>query len=383
MQSSKDQALAERDILTSWLFEKALPLWSSTGCDAAGGGFFETIDVGGCPSTAVRRTRVVGRQIYSFATAARLGWTGPGLEMVRHGVEYLFRHCIRPDGLVNSTSEPSQGAVKEDFDLYDHAFALFGMAAAARIGVESDRLSALALKMLAAMRQGFGHPVAGFEEASPRVLPLKANPHMHCFEASLAWDEATPGTAVWRGLADEIGELCLAKFLASETGALREFFDGNWNAMPGEAGRIVEPGHQFEWSWLLVRWGRPEAQSAAQRLTSVGEEHGVDPQRGLAISEIWDDLSLKDGRARLWQQTERIKAWLAMAEIAGSEEAEALALSKVAAAAAGLRIYFDHPVPGACWENVLEDGQVAKSDEARASSLYHIVCAISEMHRCL
>ena len=72
-----DHAIAERDWLTDWLFDQALPLWSGAGTDWVEGGFFETIDRSGTPSAAPRRTRVVGRQLYAFATSAGIGWAGP------------------------------------------------------------------------------------------------------------------------------------------------------------------------------------------------------------------------------------------------------------------------------------------------------------------
>ncbi len=78
---------------------------------------------------------------------------------------------------------------------------------------------------------------------------------MHMLEAALAWDEAAPDP-LWRDLADEIAELCLSRFLHSETGALLELFDGDWNPLSEGDQAAVEPGHQFEWAWLLARWGR-------------------------------------------------------------------------------------------------------------------------------
>lgn len=384
----RERALAARARLTDWLFEKALPLWSETGTDWAQGGFFETIDQSGRPSTLPRRTRVVGRQIFAFAVSGAIGWRGPSDRLVAHGLDYLKHRCLNHDGTVISVSRPDGTIVDRGFDLYDHAFALFGLAVARGAPSDHAENGAIARRMLMRIREGWSHPVAGFEESAPRTLPLKANPHMHLFEASLAWIEsaAAGDRPVWSALADEIAELCLSRFIDSRTGALREFFDGAWRPIAGDEGRIVEPGHQFEWAWLLVRWGRrqrrPDALAAAARLIGLAEESGVDPVRGVAIMELWDDLTIKDDTARLWQQTERIKAWLSMAELAQTEEQRGHALGKVADAADGLQRYFDYPVPGGAWENMNEDGTFRRED-ARASSLYHITCAIAEMHRTL
>ncbi|MDP3898200.1 MAG: AGE family epimerase/isomerase, partial [Mesorhizobium sp.] len=231
------------------------------------------------------------------------------------------------------------------------------------------------------MRPGWAHPHAGFEETRPRSLPLKANPHMHMLEASMAWLEVAPGLG-WEALADEIAELCLARFLTPGEGALREYFDGDWRPLAGPKESVVEPGHQFEWAWLLIRWGRwrqrPDAIAAARRLIDIAEASGVDLERGLAINELNADLTPRDSLARLWPQTERIKAFVALSMVAVDSEERTAAWGKAAAAAAGLRRFLDHPVSGAWWEHIGADG-VPLVEPTRASSLYHLTCAIAVM----
>lgn len=384
-QNEYDRAVAACERLTHWLFDAALPLWGTTGTDP-NGGFFETIGLDGAPSNADRRTRVVGRQIFTFATAGSLGWSGPAKELVGHGVDYLLAHCCNDDGTVRSVTRPNGDVVDGRFDLYDHAFALFGLAAAHKYLNRDENLADAAAKILAAAKAGWAHPTGGFEESQPRTLPLLANPHMHMFEASLAWEDSLgDGAAQWKRQADEIGRLAIGHFIRSD-GMLREYFDGEWQPMADDSGRIVEPGHQFEWAWLLWRWDMARQSDAGRasaiRLAGLAERHGVDQSRDLAIMEIWDDLSIKDDRARLWQQTERIKCWLAMAEMADDDAARADAYERVARSAAGLERYFAYPVPGGAFEFIDRDGKLLP-DEARASSMYHIICAVSEMHRLL
>lgn len=367
---------AARNDLRSFLFDTALPLWSERGVDRQAGGFVERLTPEGAPTADPRRARVVGRQIFAFATAERRGWGGPARDMVRHGLEALERQHLDGQGAIVPLVEAGGRPLSRQFDLYDHAFVLFGLAAAHGVGERPDALAAHADAILAHM-QAFRHPVRGFEEAAPRTLPLKANPHMHMFEASLAW-RATAGGARWDGLADEVAELCLARFLDPDTGALREFYDGDWVALTDPAGSVVEPGHQFEWAWLLARWGvmrdRPDALAAARRLVDLAETHGVDPPRDLAINELNADLTVRDDRARLWPQTERIKAHTAMAAIASTEAERSAALDRAARAMRGLMRFFAHPVPGAWWEHIDAQGQ-AILEPCRASSLYHIMCA--------
>jgi mannose/cellobiose epimerase-like protein (N-acyl-D-glucosamine 2-epimerase family) len=129
------------------------------------------------------------------------------------------------------------------------------------------------------------NPLGGFNESTPTDPPLHSNPHMHLFEACLAWN-AIDSDPKWRALADEIAGLALSKFISAETGALREFFDDQWNPAPGVAGRIWEPGHQYEWAWLLLRWGklagRPDAIAAALRMIDLAETRASIPSAAWA-----------------------------------------------------------------------------------------------------
>ncbi len=137
-----------------------------------------------------------------------------------------------------------------------------------------------------------------------------SNPHMHLFEAALAWTEAGRDP-VWRALATEIADLALSKLFDGEHGFVREHYDAQWAPLAGEAGRSLEPGHQFEWAWLMKRWARmsgdKRADAAALRLHQAGNR-GLSPDGQVAIDEMRDDFEpLKPG-ARLWPQTERLKS---------------------------------------------------------------------------
>lgn len=92
--------------------------------------------------------------------------------------------------------------------------------------------------------------------------PYQSNAHMHLLEATLAWEEAG-GDKAWTDLADRIVELALARFIDPGACLLREFVSEDRSPAPGLDGSLVEPGHQFEWSWLLARHGRSRADAAS------------------------------------------------------------------------------------------------------------------------
>ena len=39
-------------------------------------------------------------------------------------------------------------------------------------------------------------------------------------------------------------------------GALGEYFEEDWTPLRGPVGSVVEPGHQFEWAWVLGEYAR-------------------------------------------------------------------------------------------------------------------------------
>ena len=361
--------------LQAWLFDHALPLWAERGVDRQAGGFFEKIALDGRATNDPRRTRLVARQVFSFAAAGEMGWGGPHADLVAHGLDFLTGKCLGESGLAYSVVAPDGSLIRADFDTYDHAFALFALATAAEGGHRTEACSAVASTMLAAMRAGFANPVAGFYEAVPPTPFMLANPHMHLFEAALAWLEVRPEDPEWNGLADEIGRLALSHLVDRQSGAIRETWDLEWMPSPDpERGHVVEPGHQFEWAWLLLRWARLRddsiAKAAGHRLIEIGEKHGIDTE-GLCLNALDPSFAVTDPNRRLWPQTERIKANLSLGEEARAAEA-----------LRGLARYFETPVEGLWFETLLPDGSVVP-EAARGSSLYHIICALREVHRYL
>lgn len=379
--------LNARGALTDWLLTHALPFWSSSGTDWTEGGFVERCDLAGQALHEPRRTRVVARQIYVFAVAPSLGWTGPADALVQHGLDFLLHRLQRADGTFASSVQTDGTVVNGRFDLYEQAFALFAMARAQpRLATARDLLAQQATRTLGALDLGYRHPRRGYEESTPPSVPLKSNPHMHLFEATLAWEACAPDeqVATWRKLSDELAHLALERLIDGHTGALSEYFDHDWQRMPDASGDVVEPGHQFEWAWLLIRWGkarqRPEAIAAAHRLIDLAERHGICSTRGVAINQINHAMTPVDGLAKLWPQTERIKAWCAMHSMASTPEQAAHALAQATRAIHGLMPYLSHTTPGLWQEVMLPDGSFT-AEPCRASSLYHIVCAIETLHQ--
>ncbi len=370
-----------RDGLRDWALDHALPLWAKTGRDATQGGFHEKIDQDGKALDLPRRGRVTPRQLYCFAVAGELGWDGPWRAIIETELKTYLARFFRTDGLIRNLVAADGRSLDEGPSLYDQAFGLFALASLQGRMPVGFELEHKAKTLLASLKARQGRNLGGFEETLPPSLPLQSNPHMHLFEACLAWT-AVSKDPVWQAETDAIAALCLNQFIDAKTGAVREYFDGDWQAMPGLEGRKWEPGHQFEWGWLLLGWGqsknRPDAIAAAKRMIDLAETHGVDPARGVAISVVLEDLQVLDGGARLWPQTERLKAGLRLAQTTGKPAD----LDGAVSAAKALLKYLDVPVTGLWRDRMTEKGDFV-SEAAPASSFYHILCAVLELHRAI
>lgn len=368
--------------LTGWLVKDALPVWSVKGIDADRDACYETIDPVTLEGTDTPcRARVVPRQIYSFLEGVKLGWTGPAEEIATNLHDWYVETYLLKEGYFAAAADRNNVVTDPAFDLYNQAFSLFGFAqVAASIETRKDSATELATNLLNLLLDKYRHPETGFREDNPDRLPLRSNPHMHLFEACLAW-EGVSNNPAWRNLADEIAELALTRFIDPVSGGLREFFAMDWSPSPDDAGRTMEPGHQFEWAWLLARWGQTRGDAgaliAARRLYDIGWTYGIDESRGVAFMALNDDFTVRDPLARLWAQTEWIKAAVALARLSTGPERDAY-LADIPDAVRALQTYFDDAPAGLWHDKMTSDGAFVQ-EPSPASSLYHIVCAISEL----
>ena len=358
---------------SGWLLDAAYPLWSTKGVDPAGG-FFERLGQDGKPLADKRRSRVTPRQAYCFAMGPSLGWRGDAEGLVQHGLEFWYAKFQREDGLFRTLIN-ADGSIADDRAVtYDQAFGLLAFSLGATLGDWRAVREREAIELLQTVIKFTKRPTGGFENGVPTSLPLESNPHMHLFEATLAGAEVCSECSLWQPLADEIAEFALAHFFDAN-GILHEFFDESWKFAPGVPGRIVEPGHQFEWAWLLLRWAgdrHPKARAAAIRMIDTTEAKGV--KDGLALQQVLDDFSPHDGSARLWPQTERLKAAALAARITGDAKYFAMAAS----AAVSLKRYLATPIPGLWYDRIDVNGRVV-DEPAPASTFYHLVVAVAEL----
>lgn len=360
-----------------WLFSEALPLWADAGLDRVHGGFHETLDFKGAPGgSETKRVRVVARQIYVYSHASLLGF-GDGARIADHGMRFLAAKAWQGEAGWARTLTPD-GAVRDATpDLYDQAFALFALAWRFKAcGDEEARL--FASRTLDVIDARFRHAGGeGFLNALPPDGPRQQNPHMHLLEACLAAYEAF-GDARYAEVAEELTSLFTRRLFDSGSGTLAEFFNEDWSRSPGDAGRHVEPGHHFEWAWILNDRQRLLGGAMApyiEQLVAFAERHGIS-EGGFAVDAVRDDGAVLQGGSRTWPNTERIKGHLALFEVAGHDPRAPV----TQAARLLLDRYFDVPVRGGWMDRFDADGRGIAKDMP-TSTFYHVFLAFAELLR--
>lgn len=363
-----------------WLREDVFPLWTSEGIDSATGAFVEALDHQGRALAIPRRGMIQSRQIYSCVEAAKLGILPKdrAQEIVARATAWLLKAYSKPSGAFAHAADAAGSQVNPQEDLYAQAFALFGMANA--YGVTHDAgTKERAKQLLKFLRSERRAPHGGFTEILAGKTLFQSNPHMHLFEAAVAWVEVDSGDSTWTELANEIYELMSRKFIDPSSGALAEHFTADWQPLL-EAGHFVfEPGHQYEWGRLVLQFSALTGADVGDlpvRLFALSERTGIDARTGFVRDEIWSDLSVKTTTSRFWPQSERAKAALHLGQLASPEHQAAYARAADEGVAALCR-YFTGIRPGLWHDTLLTDGQFVQQP-VKASSLYHIIGALGD-----
>lgn len=370
------------DLLASWLCRDVLPLWSAYGVDQQAGGFFELLSHDLSEIPRPRRARLTARQIYSFAAGAELGWDGPVDELIDHGLDFLRNFLVSDDGRVISSVLPDGSIVHRGPDLYDDAFVLFALASVARRRGDASKIETLARRIADRMIETRGSIDGAFSDTDDKYL---ANPMMHLVEAFLEWVEVTSDcSGFWYVQASTLIDIALRRMIQPESNVIPEVFDQNWRPLPDSLGLLVEPGHQFEWGWLLARWsaitGMIHPLEQAMRIATTAEIHGMNYD-GITFEAMNERYQLRDASARLWPQAERAKFWHTIHHhpLAKAEH-KVDALAKRDAALSALATFWDDTRPGLWREVRLTTGNFVE-EPVRASSLYHIICAAVTVSR--
>jgi mannose/cellobiose epimerase-like protein (N-acyl-D-glucosamine 2-epimerase family) len=139
---------------------------------------------------------------------------------------------------------------------------------------------------------------------------------------------------------------------------------------------LVEPGHHYEWAWLLWKAGQVmKVNTSLQKsILKFADQYGVNPDTGLVYDQVSDRGELTQPTHRLWVQTEALKAWMVR-----DDQKEPRRVERIRQIETNLlRYYFDREPLGSWGDRLDSDGTLHKGP-VPASSLYHIMVCVTEL----
>ncbi|MDE1197733.1 MAG: AGE family epimerase/isomerase [Pseudomonas sp.] len=342
-----------------------VPLWQGPGWNAEMALPYEALDAQHQPLPPQRyRAMACARQLFlfsSFIGHPQVADAGIRAAALFRSLQQHF-HDAEHGGWFYSI-DPQGAPLDRRKDLYTHAFIIFACAhywAKVREPLVESVLNA-ALHVVAeqfADGDGLYESVLDEDWSSLGAGPLQ-NPLMHLAEAFLATLEVREDAQTLAAL-DALAEAMQRRFVDIEHGVMLEKpLDAvdNWS----------EPGHQFEWFYLLESSEHLRGTPLHRSLTTAfahAEEQGVDQVTGAVVAMLEVDGSVKDGTQRIWAQAEYLRA------LTLRPDSEALLARQLNA----LQQRFLHP---AGWNECLDSqGQVSRSDMPSTTPYHLATCYI-------
>jgi len=362
-----------------------LPLWATRGWDRGRGGCHERLRADHQPADlGYRRLTVCARQLFVFSRAAELGLLDEARMVADRIFRYLVEHFRDAEHggwifKVGLAGEPLDRAK----DLYAHVFVLLGLAHYAAIVPDRRALDPLEHTHEVIARRFLlpagWYAASAAQDWSAHNGALLQNPHMHLLEASLSAGRIS-GEGSYQDDARTIVRLLRDRLCDPATGTIGEFRDER--GKPDAArGHIVEPGHHFEWCWLLHQAAQvfePEqCRRDARRLFAWALAHGVDRRHGGVLDQVGTDGRVLADTKRIWPLTEYIKA--RAARFGDSRDP-----SEVDELIAALTLLFDaYLLPDGGWRERLRRDLTCYDDELPATTCYHVMVALLEARAAL
>jgi len=367
----------------SWLVSQALPLWNETGFDVARGLYHERLDWTGRPiRMSALRLMVQARQVATYCRA-KLDGLYDGTENALRCLETVERLYYGRDGYPGWVFSIAQddSVASGVRDLYAHAFILFAYGWAIQLS-DDKRHRQIARRTAEEIAVIFATGNNGYLDSVPPQDALhRQNPHMHLLEAYLVLFDAT-GDDFYLDQSRALVQLAFDHLIDRRSGLLLEFFDAHWEPSEPLGRNHVEPGHLFEWAWLLHEYERLALPANAEavaigeitgRFMNVGIARGCDPDTGLAFNAMTEDGVVLDRSTRIWPQTELLRVLRRRDSLP-----KGTVLSVEQISMTFLERYAPERLNGGWIDRLDSNGEVCV-DHMPASSLYHIYGAGREL----
>jgi len=299
------------------LVKRWCPKWYDAFADHSLGGYFERLNRNFKPlQTGQRRLVSQCRQlsIYSHLSAQKSSY----FKQIKDHFDFIVEYYHDPKTGHWWFALDDNVAVKDRYsDLYGICFVIFSFSHYYR-ATKDERAKDLALQTLHFVNKAFRLPglpglaeAVGAADGQPLSKMRRQNPHMHLLEACLFAHETWGGTE-YLAMADDMVGLFYDYFFDRDHSTVCEFFTDDLKPHPVE-GRKIEPGHAFEWVWLLKKHAkahdRPDKHDeSALQLLQWANRYGWDEKYGGIYDVLDPSGAVITETKRIWPFCEALKA---------------------------------------------------------------------------
>lgn len=372
------------EFLAMRLLNRWVPKWYGAFTDPRSGSFYERLGGDFKPlQTGTRRLLTQCRQlaIYSHASI-QPGVDIPGLDLLRHFNHILDHYLVPSTGGWRFSVDDDGRPLDNHYDLYALSFVIFSFSHYFRATGDA-RARDQALATLRFIDKHFRLPgLPGLaEELDTALNPLpkirRQNPHMHLLEACLFAGETWPwDDGVFSTMAREMIGLFDTAFYNPANTMLGEFFTDDLQPHP-DNGHHVEPGHYFEWIWLLKKFGAGH-NGVCAALLGWANRYGWDDIHGGIYDVLDPSGAIIADTKRLWPFTEAIKANALMLDSAPDKDR---IKSRIAAMVSVFRSRYMQE--RGFWVEWLSRDLKPRTDYMPGTTPYHVYFGIMETRRIL
>ncbi|MBM6551217.1 AGE family epimerase/isomerase [Marinomonas ostreistagni] len=250
------------------------------------------------------------RQLYTLSHATQLGYISGYDSQIESLFHFILQHYWVDERWIFSLNEELTPLDRKS-DAYALAFILLAFSHYYKLTGNKHALTYMQ-QTHEFLCQNMRHPAGGFYEEYPLdpQQTRRQNPHMHLLEGYVAAYQVSQAP-VYLETIIELCELAHEHFVDADSDTLREFFQGDLSLDP-ETGHLVEPGHHFEWVWLLYQTysltGRAQDLALAKRLWHSANQYGHAANGGIINSFDGNTGATIDAEKRIWPITEYLKA---------------------------------------------------------------------------
>ncbi|MHB2264036.1 AGE family epimerase/isomerase [Aliihoeflea sp. PC F10.4] len=374
-----------------------MPRWYRLARDERHGGVYERLGPDGKPVDANEPKTTLAQARVAFTLAHLYLVTNDTrlLDAAREVYSFLDTHLRDADGgyrfAVNANGTSRDEPTARLRRTYDQSFALLALVTLRKAApdiVPQSRVDAcwsFIESRLTDPRDGslFEGDAMAARGVQPGDLRGQ-NPNMHMFEALLQTFEMSEDT-VWLDRADALFAIARDKLIDPATGAVREFVAGDLGPAESSDGSRREPGHQFEWAWLLHRYADfhriEEPRQLAANMIDFVERFGVrkeGTQAGAPFDAVDENGVVVEDTHLLWPLTEAGKFHAALA-ISQPHTGHAARANRIADLI--FTRYFQPASGLPLWVNRLDSGGQVLWPEALSRLVYHVALFVTEGHR--